>query len=59
MTKQIRHMGTVEPSYGENDFIADDTLAFIYGAIDKYGAYEDLVDEVCKYIVDIIKLRKK
>ena len=41
------------------DVIEDDTIAFIYGAIKKYGAYKELVPELKEYISGILKNSKK
>lgn len=52
-------MGTVEPRYNDenvkltllNGNIQDDALAFIYGAIKKYGQYPELFSELKDYII--------
>lgn len=51
-------MGTIEPRYTDinnpicgSGVIEDDALAFIYGAINKYGAYKELVPELKEYIL--------
>ena len=50
-------MGTVEPIYNLNylnegsAIIVDDALAFIYGAINKYGAYKKELPELKEYIL--------
>jgi hypothetical protein len=55
-------MGTVEPIYNDikhpiegSGVIEDDTIAFIYGAIKKYGAYKELVPELKEYIKNQVK----
>ena len=54
----VRKMGTVEPRYNDekvsltlDNSIQDDALAFIYGAIKKYGQYPELYDELADYII--------
>ena len=51
-------MGTVEPRYIDlkhpiegSGVIIDDALAFIYGAIKKYGAYKEELPELKEYIL--------
>lgn len=53
-------MGTVEPRY--NDLykiqgygITDDSLAFIYGAIKKYGSNKEELPELKAYILETAK----
>ena len=55
-------MGTVEPRWTDlnhpiegSGVIEDDTIAFIYGAIKKYGAYKELVPELKEYIKKLLK----
>lgn len=57
-----RKMGTVEPRYNdsrviltENDCICDDVLAFIYGAIKKYGTDKEYLDDLRIYIKEMAK----
>lgn len=46
-----KKMETVEPVYNDGELnIKDETLAFIYGAIKKYGNDEALYDELRGYI---------
>ena len=50
-----KKMGTVEPVYEtKNGRIADDKLAFVYGAIEKYGADKELCEQLYKYIGNIV-----
>lgn len=62
----LNNMGTVEPRYTDinnpiqgSGVIEDDTIAFIYGAIKKYGAYKELVPELKEYISEILKNSEK
>lgn len=52
-------LGTIEPKYTDLrplvGCIEDDTLAFIYGAIAKYGTHQEFVPEVKEYILKILK----
>lgn len=49
-------MGTVEPIYqDDNLIIKDDTIAFIYGAIKKYGNIKESYNDLKKYISTIIQ----
>jgi hypothetical protein len=55
-----RKMGTVEPRYNdsrvmltENDCICDDVLAFIYGAIKKYGTDKEYLEDLRVYIKEM------
>lgn len=44
-------MGTIEPIYNDGDLhIKDETIAFIYGAIKKYGGDDAYSDELRGYI---------
>lgn len=47
-------MGTVEPKYTDlhpiQKVIEDDALAFIYGAIAKYGSNKEIFPELKEYI---------
>lgn len=59
-------MGTIEPRYTDinnpicgSGVIEDDALAFIYGAIKKYGAYKELVPELKEYIKEIVERIEK
>lgn len=54
----VRKMGTIEPRYndekvsiGEDEYLCDDALAFIYGAIKKYGTSEACLGELKEYIL--------
>lgn len=50
-----KKMGTVEPIYNDGDLhIKDDAIAFIYGAIKKYGNDEELYDELRGYIGNML-----
>ena len=51
-------LGTVEPRYNdvkvnipENEYLCDDALAFIYGAIKKYGTSPSFLTELKEYII--------
>lgn len=51
-------MGTVEPCWNdtrvsipENEYLCDEALAFIYGAIKKYGTLEEFLNELKEYII--------
>lgn len=55
-------MRIVEPIYNDIDHlievsgvIQDDTIAFIYDTIKKYGAYKELVPELKEYIKKLLK----
>ena len=55
-----RKMGTVEPRYNDarvtltsDDCICDDDLAFIYGAIKKYGTDPQYLEDLRIYIKEI------
>ena len=49
-------MGTVEPIYNDGELhIKDETLAFIYGAIKKYGNNEKLYDKLRGYIKILVR----
>ena len=52
-------MGTVEPKYTDlrpmQGVIEDDALAFIYGAIAKYGMHKELIPELKEYIEEQVK----
>ncbi len=55
-----RKMGTVEPRYNDtkvmltsDDCICDDDLAFIYGAIKKYGTDPEYLEDLRIYITKI------
>jgi hypothetical protein len=55
-------MGTVEPRYNdlqiildEDRSIVDDGIAFIYGAIKKYGYRPNCIEELKEYIKGILK----
>lgn len=54
----VRKMGTIEPRYNdekvsinEDEYLCDDALAFIYGAIKKYGTSEACLGELKEYIL--------
>lgn len=54
----VRKMGTIEPRYNdekvsiaEDKCLCDDALAFIYGAIKKYGTSEACLGELKEYIL--------
>lgn len=48
-------MGTVEPIYNDGELhIKDETLAFIYGAIKKYGNDVELYDGLKSYIARLV-----
>lgn len=59
--KKHSTMGTVEPRYGDDkvnisdNFIKDDALAFIYGAIKKYGNNPKYFDVLKDYIINEAK----
>ena len=53
-----RKMGTIEPRYNDekvsiakDKYLCDDSLAFIYGAIKKYGTSEAYLGELKEYIL--------
>lgn len=52
-------MGTVEPKYTDlhpmQKVIEDDALAFIYGAIAKYGSNKETFPELKEYISKMIE----
>lgn len=52
-------MGTVEPKYTDlhpmQHVIEDDALAFIYGAIAKYGSNKETFPELKEYISKMIE----
>lgn len=55
-----RKIGTIEPRYNdvrvflsEYECICDDDLAFIYGAIKKYGTNPEYLDDLRIYIKEI------
>ena len=52
-------MGTVEPKYTDlrpmQNVIEDDALAFIYGAIAKYGSNKETFPELKEYISKMIE----
>ena len=52
-------LGTIEPKYTDLHplvgCIEDDQLAFIYGAIAKYGTHKELVPELKEYILNLLK----
>lgn len=59
-------MGTVEPRWTDlnhpiegSGVIEDDTIAFIYGAIKKYGAYKEQIPELKEYIKVLLNPDKK
>ena len=52
-------LGTVEPRWNdarmnipENEYLCDDALAFIYGAIKKYGTSKSFIKELKEYIIE-------
>ena len=52
-------LGTVEPRWNdarmnipENEHLCDDALAFIYGAIKKYGTSKSFIKELKEYIIE-------
>lgn len=54
---QKMYIGTVEPRWNdskvvltENEYLADDALAFIYGAIKKYGTDPKALEGLKSYI---------
>ena len=56
--KQIKKMGTVEPRFNDthvflsdDTFICDEPLAFIYGAIKKYGTDKAYLEALKEYII--------
>lgn len=58
--KKTRIMGTIEPRYNDSkvflsadECICDDDLAFIYGAIKKYGTEPKYIDDLRDYIIEI------
>lgn len=58
--KRTRVIGTIEPDWvNEREFrgdgIKDDSLAFIYGAIKKYGSYPECYPDLQEYILEIAK----
>ena len=59
---QTKKMGTVEPEYNDEEHvitsagsIKDNALAFIYGAIKKYGQEPELFNELKEYIINETK----
>lgn len=57
---ETRVIGTIEPDWvNEREFcgdgIKDDSLAFIYGAIKKYGSYPECYHDLKLYILEIAK----
>lgn len=55
-------IGTVEPRYNDekvlltsDNSIQDDALAFIYGAIKKYGHEPEYFEDLKKYIINEAK----
>ena len=61
-TQQIKNMGTVEPRFNDtrvflsdDTFICDEPLAFIYGAIKKYGTDKAYLEALKEYIIKIAK----
>ena len=56
--KRKRIIGTIEPDWiNEREFIGDgikdDDLAFIYGAIKKYGSFPEYYPDLKEYILKI------
>ena len=58
----VRKMGTVEPEWNDEKHlitkagsIQDDALAFIYGAIKKYGQNPEFYEELKEYIIEEAK----
>ena len=54
---ETNYIGTIEPRWNdskvvltENERLADDTLAFIYGAIKKYGTDPKALEDLKTYI---------
>ena len=54
---QKKYIGTIEPRWNdskvvltENEYLADDALAFIYGAIKKYGTDPKALEDLKSYI---------
>ena len=52
-----KNLGTIEPRYNDtkvvidiDESICDDTLAFIYGAIKKYGTRKECLEGLKDYI---------
>lgn len=56
-SKEQRKIGTVEPEYlrdNVKEFSNGDKIAFVYGAIKKYGRDEAFDDDLVRYIKDIV-----
>lgn len=59
--KQQLKIGTVEPRWTDSPehpilgdgYIHDECLAFIYGAIKKYGCHEEYNEDLKRYILEI------
>ena len=54
---ETNYIGTIEPRWNdskfvliENEYLADDALAFIYGAIKKYGTDPKALEDLKSYI---------
>jgi len=57
---KTRVIGTIEPDWNnDREFcgpgIADEALAFIFGAIKKYGSYPECYHDLRLYILEIAK----